>query len=185
MQDENKDTPMSDNNSPPCCFDLGTTLAVWILRIWLGFRALVAGIEKYSGSVSEAKAITIDGKVNDYGLVAEGSEKVYGLGLYNGVPSALYDKFDAEPMIPSFLLPSFDAMLGPVLLITGIFLLLGILSRISLFVMGIIYTSLTFGLILINQSSGVAWLGTHILLVVAMLCLSKHNRLELTGRLKL
>jgi thiosulfate dehydrogenase [quinone] large subunit len=165
--------------------DLGKTFAVWILRIWLGFRALIAGIEKYSGTVSEANAIEIDGKINEYGLVAEGSEKVYGSALYHGVPAPLYDKFDAEPLMPSFMLPLFDAMLGPALIITGSCLLLGILSRCNLLIMGFIYSSLSFGLILINQSAGIAWLGVHVALVVCMLCLSQHNRLELTGRWKL
>jgi hypothetical protein len=26
--------------------DLGSTFAVWILRLWLGFRAILSGIEK-------------------------------------------------------------------------------------------------------------------------------------------
>jgi thiosulfate dehydrogenase [quinone] large subunit len=44
--------------------------------------------------------------------------------------------------------------------------------------MGILYTSLTFGLILIKQDSGVAWLGIHILLIVAALTLVNYNRFE-------
>ena len=42
--------------------------------------------------------------------------------------------------------------------------------------MGLLYTSLTFGLILIKQDAGIAWLGTHIIMIVAALALAKYNR---------
>jgi thiosulfate dehydrogenase [quinone] large subunit len=82
------------------------------------------------------------------------------------------------------LLPIFDAALGPVLILSGITLLLGIATRYSLFVMGLIYTSLTLGLILIGQNSGVAWLGIHLMLVVMMLDRADNNKFEITGRWK-
>ena len=60
--------------------------------------------------------------------------------------------------------------------------LLGIATRTSLLVHGLIYLSLSFGLILINESAGVAWLAIHLLLVVAALGLASHNRFALTKR---
>jgi thiosulfate dehydrogenase [quinone] large subunit len=45
--------------------------------------------------------------------------------------------------------------------------------------MGLLYTSLTFGLILIKQDAGVAWLGIHILMIVAALALANYNRFAL------
>jgi thiosulfate dehydrogenase [quinone] large subunit len=173
---------MSSDNSQASTFDLGSTLGVFILRLWLGFRALIAGVEKYSGTMSTSSAIEIDGKVNDYGLTTEGSSKLYGMEFYNGVPAPLMDKFRGEPLISESMLGLFDSCLGPALVVTGITLLLGIASRFSLFIMGLIYVSLTFGLILIGQNSGIAWLGIHTLLVVYMLMNSKHNRLEITGK---
>jgi hypothetical protein len=59
---------------------------------------------------------------------------------------------------------------------------LGIATRTSLLVHGLIYLSLSFGLILINESAGVAWLAIHLLLVVAALGLASHNRFALTKR---
>ena len=49
-------------------------------------------------------------------------------------------------------------------------------TRFSLFAMGLVYTSLTFGLILIKQDAGVAWLGIHIIMIVLALALAKYNR---------
>ena len=42
--------------------------------------------------------------------------------------------------------------------------------------LGLLYISLTWGLILIKQDAGVAWLGTHMILIVAALALHNHNK---------
>ncbi|PXA04308.1 hypothetical protein DDZ13_07180 [Coraliomargarita sinensis] len=156
--------------------DLGLTLGMLTLRIWLAIRAIQTGIEKFAGTGTTAKAVTMDGAPNDYGLTEAASYKTYAISNYQGVPGPLYDKFASEPLIPDWGLSLYNVILGPALLILGFALLLGLATRFTLFAMGLLYTSLTFGLILINQSSGVAWLGTHILLIVAALALAKYNR---------
>lgn len=171
-------------NNKSCC-DLGATFGVWLMRLWLGFRALISGVEKYAGQASTSSAVKVDGADNAYGLVEQGSRKIYSWELYHGVPTALYKKLSAEPFIPSFMLQIYDVVLGPLLIATGLMLLLGIATRCSLFVMGLVYVTLTFGLILMNESSGVAWLAIHVILVVMMLFTVKHNKLELTGRWKI
>jgi thiosulfate dehydrogenase [quinone] large subunit len=108
--------------------------------------------------------------------------KVYALQYYQGIPTALQAKFAAEPLLPAFLLKPYGATLGYALIIAGVALLLGIATRTSLLVHGLIYLSLSFGLILINESAGVAWLAIHLLLVVAALGLASHNRFALTKR---
>lgn len=147
-----------------------------LLRIWLGFRAIIAGIEKFAGTATSSQAVTIDGEPNDYGLTEGTSEKVYAIANYQGVPDGLYDQFVGEPLIPNWGLDLYNVILGPALLILGFTVLLGIATRYSLFAMGLLYTSLTFGLILLNQSAGVAWLAAHIILVVLALVLAKYNR---------
>ena len=76
-----------------------------------------------------------------------------------------------------FALPLYDKILGPALLVLGITILLGIASRTSLFLLGLLYISLTWGLILIKQDDGVSWLGVHMIMIVMALMLSAHNRL--------
>jgi thiosulfate dehydrogenase [quinone] large subunit len=159
-----------------CSSDLGLTLGMLTLRIWLGFRAIQTGIEKYAGTTSDDKDVLIDGAPNAYGLTETATGKVYALSNYNGVPAPLYEKFSNEPLIPSWGLNLFDTILGPALIILGLTILLGIAQRISLFAMGLVYTSLTFGLILIKQDAGIAWLGVHIIMIVMALALTKHNR---------
>lgn len=159
-----------------CSNDLGLTLGMLTLRIWLAIRAIQTGIEKFAGTSAGSKAVNIDGAPNDYGLTEATSSKAYALDNYQGVPGPLYDQFAGEPFIPSWGLDLYNIVLGPALLILGFALLLGLATRFTLFAMGLLYTSLTFGLILIKQDAGIAWLGTHILLIVAALALAKYNR---------
>jgi thiosulfate dehydrogenase [quinone] large subunit len=157
--------------------DLGLTLGMLLLRIWLGMRAIQTGLEKYAGIKEiEYIPVEIDGAPNEYGLTKTLEVKAYGLSYYEGVPGTLSDKFKAEPLIPDFFLSIYSTILGPSLIILGLTVLLGIATRLSLFAMGLLYTSLTFGLILIKQDAGIAWLGVHIVMVAMALALAKYNR---------
>lgn len=166
------------NQSP----DLGLTLGMLTLRIWLGMRALQSGIEKFAGMGSSESAVLIDGAANEYGLTETAMEKSYAFSNYNGVPEALYTKLSKEPLITDFFLNVYNLVLGPALIILGLTVLLGIATRISLFAMGLLYTSLTFGLILLKQDAGVAWLATHIVLIVMGLALAQYNRFAVTRK---
>jgi thiosulfate dehydrogenase [quinone] large subunit len=147
-----------------------------LLRIWLGVRAIQTGIEKFAGAVSSTEAIKVDGVVNEEGLTAVAATKAYALDNYHGVPEALMTKFQGEPLMLKFALPIYDKILGPVLLILGATILLGIANRTSLFLLGLLYISLTWGLILIKQDEGVSWLGVHMILIALALMLAEHNR---------
>ena len=165
---------MSSNDK--CSKDLGLTLGMLTLRIWLGLRAIQTGIEKFAGSKANSSVVAIDGVPNSYGLTKDGADKFYSFSEYHGVPVPLYDKFASEPLVPTWGLNLYETILGPVLILLGLGILFGIAQRISLFVMGLVYTSLTFGLILIKQDAGIAWLGVHIIMVVMALALAKYNK---------
>lgn len=145
-----------------------------LCRLWLGVRALQTGIEKYAGS--EAVNAEVEAGGESTGLYAGSSEKAYSLDFYSGVPETMKAQFEQEPLMIGFMLNLFDKLLGPALILMGITLLLGVGSRISLLAQGLLYTGLTWGLILLNQGSGIAWLGTHVILIVLALNLIKHDR---------
>jgi len=150
-----------------------------LLRLWLAMRAIQTGVEKFAGAKASDSAVEIDGAVNEYGLTAASSAKHYNLDNYHGVPEALMTKFKDEPLMLKFALPLYDKMLGPALILLGITILLGIGYRTSLFLLGLLYISLTWGLILIKQDEGVSWLGIHMILVAMALHLAGHNRLSI------
>ena len=153
-------------------------LAFLVLRLWLALRAIATGIEKF-GTYATVQRPLIDpttGMADPSGAMLEVKTKVYAFTNYAGIPPSLKGKFAEEPLLPKFAMPVFDHLLGPALIVTGVMLLLGLGTRTSLFVQGLIYIALTFGLILIRQDDGIAWLGVHVALVAMALMLAKYNK---------
>jgi thiosulfate dehydrogenase [quinone] large subunit len=162
-----------------CCCD--RTLAFLVLRGWLAVRAILTGIEKF-GAYKTLQKPLIDpttGMEDPSGAMIDVKVKFYALTNYSGIPAPLKDKFANEPLLPRFALTTFDHLLGPALIATGVMLLLGLGTRLSLFVQGLIYIALTVGLILIKQDDGISWLGIHVALVALALMLAKHNKFAL------
>lgn len=160
-----------------CCAALANIYGAGLLRIWLAVRAIQTGIEKYSGIKGSEQRILIDGKPSTYGLSKTDLEKVYGLNNYHGIPESMVEPFSKEPLMPAFMLPIYDKVLGPALLVLGVTILLGIAPRTSLFLLGMLYISLTWGLILLAQDAGIAWLAIHMIMIVMALSMAQHNRL--------
>jgi len=150
-----------------------------LLRVWLGVRTFQSGIEKFATSTLIERDQMADGEPT--GLVETVSVKTYSLSAYKGIPDALKDVFADQPMIPAFTLPIYNAVLGPALLILGLTVLLGIASRASLLLMGLLYISLTWGLVIWGEpgNSGVAYLGIHMVLIVMALHLTRHDPLRI------
>lgn len=166
--------------SPGCC-SCDATLAFLVLRLWLAVRAILAGVEKF-GIYQTIQKPLIDpttGMEDPSGAMIDVKIKTYSLTNYSGIPAPLKDKFAHEPLLPHFAASTFDHLLGPLFIVTGLMLLLGLGTRISLFAQGLIYIALTVGLILIRQDDGIAWLGIHVALVAFALLLAKHNKFAL------
>jgi len=161
----------------PVYFSLEHTFAFLLLRIWLAVRAIFTGLEKFSANVTVQKPLLDEmGQPDPSGITLSVEQKVYALSHYHGIPASLSEKFSLEPLLPHFLLVPYQFLLGPVLILIGLTLLLGIGTRISLFVMGLVYVSLTFGLILIGQDGGIAWLAAHVIMIAYALTLARYNR---------
>ena len=154
------------------------TFAFLALRLWLGVRALFVGIEKFAAYKSVAMPL-IDpstGQPDASGVMVNVNVKSYAWANYAGMAQSLRDKFAQEPMFPKFALTIFDRLLGPAFILTGIMLIVGLGTRLSLLAQALLYIALTVGLVLIDQNDGVAYLGIHIGLVAAAFLLAQHNR---------
>jgi thiosulfate dehydrogenase [quinone] large subunit len=172
--DSPEESKMSSGRAVPWDY----TFAFWALRLWLGARALFVGVQKFAAYKSVAMPL-IDpstGQPDASGVMVNVSVKSYALANYAGIPVGLRDKFAHEPLFPKFALVVFDKMLGPAFILTGIMLIIGLGTRVSLAVQAALFAALTVGLVLIDQNDGVAWLGIHIGLVAAAFVLARHNR---------
>ncbi len=179
MNESTEKNPAPPPEKPPCNGDF--SLAFIVLRLWLAARAILTGIEKFGAYKTIQKPLIdpVTHMEDPSGAMVDVKVKMYSLTNYSGVPPALKDKFANEPLLPHPLFSAFDRFLGPALIITGVMLLIGLGTRLSLFVQGLIYIALTVGLILIHQDDGISWLGIHIALVAMALMLARHNRLAL------
>jgi thiosulfate dehydrogenase [quinone] large subunit len=174
---------MSESNDNKKCSDCecGPGMAFVVLRLWLGVRALLAGIEKF-GIYQPVAMPVIDpttGQPDASGVMINVNVKHYALANYAGVPAGLKDKFTHEPLLPHFALNLFDHVLGPLFILSGVMLLIGLGTRISLFIQALLYLALTVGLILIDKPDGITYLGVHVAMVAFALTLAKHNKFAL------
>ena len=92
------------------------------------------------------------GQPDASGVMVNVSVKSYALANYAGIPVGLRDKFAHEPLFPKFALVLFDRMLGPAFILTGIMLIIGLGTRLSLLAQAMLFIALTVGLVLIDQT---------------------------------
>jgi thiosulfate dehydrogenase [quinone] large subunit len=176
---DSTDTKTSGSCEGQCNCDY--TLAFLVLRFWLAARGIFTGLEKFGAyqSVSMPLIDPATGQPDASGVMVNVNIKHYALANYSGIPAAFKDKFAHEPFLPQWSLTLFDHLLGPALILTGLMLLLGLGTRLSLFIQGLIYVALTIGFILIRQDDGISWLGIHVALVAMALMLVRYNKLAL------
>ena len=181
-------------------------MAFWLLRFWLAARAIGTGLTKFIGKVegeipnpefeAKIKETMADGLsrseameiVTDVPEKIRGTMDVISFSSYHGLPEKgpmTIETFSASPLMPSFMVEPYAAVLGYALVALGITVLLGICTRVSLFLMGLLYISLTWGFIILepnmgpSAAAGIAYLGVHMVLIVAALLLADYNKFEL------
>ena len=143
------ENPASNN----CCNSrLEYTGAFLLLRLWLGLRTLLAGVEKFESGGS----YSFENYYKNMGRMAQG--------------------ITSSSFMPLWMTKTFANSLGFVLVLLGLCVLLGVKSRISLFVTGLLYVGLSFGLMAVQEGEGVAWLGMHIVMIAGALLLVRHER---------
>ena len=133
------------------------TCAFFLLRLFLGLRTLAAGVEKFEAN------------------------KSFSLSNYMENMNRMATAISNFSIIPLWAAKSFALSLGFILTLVGLAILLGIKSRISLFLGGLVYVGLGFGLMAVQEGEGVAWIGMQVLMFAVALVLVRHNRLEVWG----
>lgn len=136
-----------------CCCEYAAAFA--LLRLFLGLRTLMAGVEKF-----EAKG-------------------TYTFANYYENMSRMAQGITGASFMPLWATRFFAHSLGYLLVVLGVALLLGLKTRVTLFVSGLLYIGLSFGLMAVQESEGIAWLAIHIGLFAAALLLVRHNRFAL------
>ncbi len=144
---------MSDPQTPPRRGEL--TAAFILLRLFLGLRTLLAGVEKFE------------------------SKGTYSAENYSANMQHMAQGITGASFLPLWMTTNFALFLGYALLVLGAALLLGLKTRVTLFLAGLVYVGLAFGLMCVQEQEGIAWLGVHVALIAGALALVRHNRFAL------
>ena len=143
---------MNESSPYPTVARFEYTAAFLLLRLFLGLRTLLAGIEKFE------------------------SKGTYSFANYSENMQRMSQGITGASFLPLWATRPFAMSLGYVLTILGIALLLGLKTRTTLFLTGLIYVGLSFGLMAVQEGEGVAWLGAQLLMIVVALVLVRHDR---------
>ena len=141
---------MSQPNPTPNRCEL--TYAFLLLRLFLALRALMSCFEKFE------------------------SGGTYSLANYTTNMTRMATGITGASFLPLWATKAFALPLGYILGVLGVATLLGLKTRLTLVVTGLLYTGLAFGLMAVQQGDGVAWLGVYLALIVAALVLVRYNR---------
>ena len=162
--------------APPCSCSRARTLAFLILRFWIGCAALASGLAKFSHTekVFEENPET--------GEMSATLVRNYALEFYNGVPTREFERLLGDALFPEWILHAFYYALGPALIACGLALLIGVATRISLFVLGLIFAALGFGLSLIDTTGSAGTLGIYVIAIAGALLLADNNRFCLSRK---
>jgi thiosulfate dehydrogenase [quinone] large subunit len=128
------------------------TGAFLLLRLFLGLRTLLAGVEKFESQGS----YSFSNYYNNMGRMAQG--------------------ITGASFMPLWATKNFAYSLGFILTILGVALLLGLKTRLTLLITGLVYVGLSFGLMAVQEGEGVAWLAIHVGLIAGALLLVRYNR---------
>ena len=148
---------MNDTSAPnsPSFRAANTPPRSLLLRLFLGLRTLLAGVEKFE------------------------SKGTYSIANYNENMGRMAQGITGASFLPLWATRSFALTLGYVLAILGVALLLGLKTRTTLILTGLVYVGLSFGLMAVQEGEGVAWLGMHVLMFSVALLLVQHDRFAL------
>lgn len=131
------------------------TAAFLLLRLFLGLRALMAGVEKFEAG------------------------GVYSFSNYYKNMARMATGITGASFLPLWATKLFAFTLGYLLLALGVALLLGLKTRCALVLSGLLYVALSFGLMAVQENEGVAWLAVYAGLTAGALLLVRHNRFAL------
>ena len=152
--------PSMSSSSPASC-RCELALANLLLRLWIGLRLFMAGLDKFRAG--------------------EGAEATFSLENYDAKVGRIAQLTWEKGFLPEWMCKAYAMPVGYLLLIAGIWSVVGIFSRLGLFFAGLVFLSLGFGLATLPDDTEVLFIGMHILIVAAALYTTPHAKFSVDG----
>jgi len=145
------DTPAS---APSAC-RWEYSAAFLLLRLFLGLLTFLEGLQKFE------------------------NQGRYSFANYYENMNRMAQGITGASFLPLWATRNFAHSLGYALLALGVLLLLGVKSRITLLLTGLLYVGLSFGLLAVQEDEGVARLAIYVAMFAGALVLVRHDRFAL------
>lgn len=147
-----------------CCSGLHLTLANLILRLWIGLRLFMAGVDKFRAG--------------------DGAEFVtFSMENYEIKTARIAKLMSENSFLPADMCDLYAKSIGYVLLAVGAWVVVGLFTELSLLVAGLTVLSLGFGLAALPDDTEVVYIGVHVLVIAAALATCGNKGISLDGLL--
>lgn len=152
---------MSESESK-CCSGIHLTFANLILRLWIGLRLFMAGVDKFRAG---------DGAQN----------ATFSMENYETKTARIAKLMADNSFLPANLCDLYAKNIGYVLLAVGAWVVIGLFTELSLLVAGLTVLSLGFGLAALPDDTEVVYIGIHVLVIAAALATCRNKGISLDG----
>ncbi|MCX6852088.1 MAG: DoxX family membrane protein [Verrucomicrobia bacterium] len=153
---------MSDSSSSKCCGSLSYDFAHLLLRLWVGLRLFMAGLDKFRWG--------------------NGPTVSFGLDNYAKKTGPLAKLMTDNSFMPEWACNAFAATIGYILVPVGIWVAIGIFTEFGLLAAGLVFLALGMGLAsLPDDTEVVSNIGLSILIVAAALVTAKAKTFSIDG----
>jgi len=147
-----------------CCSSLHLTFANLILRLWIGLRLFMAGVDKFRSG--------------------DGAQNVtFSMENYETKTARIAKLMSDNSFLPANICDLYAKSIGYMLLAVGAWVVIGLFTELSLLVAGLTVLSLGFGLAALPDDTEVVYIGVHVLVIAAALATCRNKGISLDGLL--
>ena len=154
---------MSDSSSSKCCSSLSYDFAHLLLRLWVGMRLFMAGLDKFRWG--------------------NGADTTFSIANYvdkKGPPIAKL--MSSNSFMPEWACNAFASTIGYILIPVGIWVAIGIFTEFGLLAAGLVFLALGLGLAALpDDAEVVSNIGLSVLIVAAALVTAKAKTFSIDG----
>lgn len=155
---------MSEAKQESSCCNLSLAYANLLLRLWIGLRLFMAGVDKFRAGNGANTTFSMEN-------FHKKSEQIAGLMSNNS-------------FLPAWACNLYANSIGFVLLAVGIWVAVGIFTELGLLIAGLVVLSLGLGLAALPDDTEVVYIGIHVLIIAAALATVKNNKLSVDAVLR-
>jgi thiosulfate dehydrogenase (quinone) large subunit len=156
----------ADNNDTKCCQGLSLAYANLLLRLWIGLRLFMAGLDKFREG---------NGFGNAPGNVT------FNWTNYLTKTDRIAKLMAENSFLPSPMCYAYAKSIGFILITVAVWVTVGICTELGLLAAGFTVLSLGLGLAALPDDTEVVYIGIHVLIIAAALATSKANKISLDG----